>query len=122
MTQVQTCPENARAIFYCHSQCADGIYVLIDRHLFTCHARHGERFTGQCRANHHRLFNRLLHRAADLGPLSDHLGRRMPLFIGMVLFIIGSVGCALSTDMSQIVFGESFRRWARVLAQCWLAR
>lgn len=33
------------------------------------------------------------------GPLSDHLGRRVPLFIGMVLFIIGSVGCALSTDM-----------------------
>ncbi|MEQ9945623.1 multidrug effflux MFS transporter [Pectobacterium aroidearum] len=43
------------------------------------------------------------------GPLSDHLGRRVPLFIGMVLFIIGSVGCALSTDMSQIVFWRVFQ-------------
>ncbi|MBQ4775740.1 multidrug effflux MFS transporter [Pectobacterium versatile] len=43
------------------------------------------------------------------GPLSDHLGRRIPLFIGMVLFIIGSVGCALSTDMSQIVFWRVFQ-------------
>ncbi|WP_323663682.1 multidrug effflux MFS transporter [Pectobacterium carotovorum] len=43
------------------------------------------------------------------GPLSDHLGRRIPLFIGMVLFIIGSVGCALSTDMPQIVFWRVFQ-------------
>ncbi len=43
------------------------------------------------------------------GPLSDHLGRRIPLFIGMVLFIIGSVGCALSTDMLQIVFWRIFQ-------------
>ncbi|MFJ5449029.1 multidrug effflux MFS transporter [Pectobacterium carotovorum] len=43
------------------------------------------------------------------GPLSDHLGRRIPLFIGMVLFIIGSVGCALSTDMPQIVFWRIFQ-------------
>ncbi|WP_233976693.1 multidrug effflux MFS transporter [Pectobacterium versatile] len=48
------------------------------------------------------------------GPLSDHLGRRIPLFIGMVLFIIGSVGCALSTDMSQIVFWRVFQ----VLGAC----
>jgi DHA1 family bicyclomycin/chloramphenicol resistance-like MFS transporter len=33
------------------------------------------------------------------GPISDHFGRRLPLFIGMVLFIIGSVGCALSNAM-----------------------
>ncbi|WP_405079452.1 multidrug effflux MFS transporter [Pectobacterium carotovorum] len=43
------------------------------------------------------------------GPLSDHLGRRIPLFIGMILFIIGSVGCALSTDMPQIVFWRIFQ-------------
>lgn len=43
------------------------------------------------------------------GPLSDHLGRRVPLMIGMVLFIIGSVGCALSTDMAQIVFWRVFQ-------------
>lgn len=43
------------------------------------------------------------------GPISDHLGRRTPLFIGMVLFIIGSAGCALSTDITQIVFWRVFQ-------------
>lgn len=43
------------------------------------------------------------------GPLSDHFGRRKPLFVGMALFIIGSVGCALSTDISQIVFWRVFQ-------------
>ena len=43
------------------------------------------------------------------GPLSDHFGRRLPLFIGMALFMIGSVGCALSTDISQIVFWRVFQ-------------
>lgn len=43
------------------------------------------------------------------GPISDRIGRRIPLFIGMVLFVIGSVGCALSTDMPQIVFWRVFQ-------------
>lgn len=43
------------------------------------------------------------------GPLSDHFGRRKPLFIGMALFIIGSVGCALSTDITHIVFWRVFQ-------------
>ncbi|MGC6077490.1 multidrug effflux MFS transporter [Citrobacter portucalensis] len=43
------------------------------------------------------------------GPISDHMGRRKPLFIGMVLFIIGSTGCALSTSITQIVFWRVFQ-------------
>lgn len=43
------------------------------------------------------------------GPISDHLGRRKPLFIGMVLFIIGSAGCAMSTSITQIVFWRVFQ-------------
>ncbi|WP_261640726.1 multidrug effflux MFS transporter [Erwinia mallotivora] len=43
------------------------------------------------------------------GPLSDHFGRRLPLFVGMVLFIIGSVGCALSENIGQIVFWRVFQ-------------
>ena len=43
------------------------------------------------------------------GPISDHLGRRIPLFIGMTLFIIGSAGCALSTDITHIVFWRVFQ-------------
>lgn len=43
------------------------------------------------------------------GPISDRYGRRVPLFIGMFLFVIGSVGCALSTDIVQIVFWRIFQ-------------
>ena len=43
------------------------------------------------------------------GPISDHLGRRTPLFIGMVLFVIGSVGCAGSTTINEIVFWRVFQ-------------
>lgn len=43
------------------------------------------------------------------GPISDYLGRRIPLFIGMGLFIIGSIGCALSTDILHIVFWRVFQ-------------
>lgn len=43
------------------------------------------------------------------GPLSDHFGRKAPLFIGLTLFVIGSVGCALSTDITHIVFWRVFQ-------------
>ncbi|MBA0034871.1 multidrug effflux MFS transporter [Pantoea sp. BIGb0393] len=43
------------------------------------------------------------------GPLSDHFGRKVPLFIGLVLFVMGSVGCALSSDITQIVFWRVFQ-------------
>lgn len=43
------------------------------------------------------------------GPLSDRFGRRRPMFFGMGLFVIGSAGCALSTDMVQIVFWRVFQ-------------
>lgn len=43
------------------------------------------------------------------GPISDRFGRRLPLFIGMVFFVTGAVGCALSTDIVQIVFWRVFQ-------------
>ena len=43
------------------------------------------------------------------GPISDQLGRRLPLIFGMVFFVIGSVGCALSADMKEIVFWRIFQ-------------
>ncbi|HFC8495725.1 TPA: multidrug effflux MFS transporter [Neisseria subflava] len=43
------------------------------------------------------------------GPISDRIGRKLPLFIGMVLFVIGSVGCALSESMSAVVFWRIFQ-------------
>ena len=37
------------------------------------------------------------------GPISDRYGRRIPVAIGVVLFIIGSVGCALSASATQMM-------------------
>ncbi len=43
------------------------------------------------------------------GPISDHIGRRNPLFMGMFLFTIGSIGCAMSQTIEQIVFWRVFQ-------------
>lgn len=37
------------------------------------------------------------------GPISDRLGRKWPIAIGVVVFAIGSAGCALSTEASHII-------------------
>lgn len=38
------------------------------------------------------------------GPLSDRFGRKPVLLLGMVIFCIASVNCALSTTIEQLVF------------------
>ena len=35
------------------------------------------------------------------GPVSDMLGRKAPLYFGLVLFAVGSIGCALAPDVTQ---------------------
>ena len=37
------------------------------------------------------------------GPLSDMLGRKIPLYFGVGLFGVGSVGCALASDIETLV-------------------
>ncbi|WP_319498839.1 multidrug effflux MFS transporter [uncultured Cohaesibacter sp.] len=37
------------------------------------------------------------------GPLSDGIGRRLPIALGIVLFLIGSAGCGLSADVTSII-------------------
>ncbi|MDR3369706.1 multidrug effflux MFS transporter [Rhodoferax sp.] len=37
------------------------------------------------------------------GPISDTYGRRRPIAIGLLLFILGSVGCAMSATASQML-------------------
>jgi MFS transporter, DHA1 family, multidrug resistance protein len=37
------------------------------------------------------------------GPLSDRIGRRRPIAIGMVLYIIGSIGCAVSHGVEGMI-------------------
>ena len=43
------------------------------------------------------------------GPISDRIGRKIPLIIGIILFIIGSIGCATSTNMTMVVFWRVFQ-------------
>lgn len=38
------------------------------------------------------------------GPIGDRYGRRLPIAIGLLLFIIGSAGCALSVSAVTIIF------------------
>jgi len=37
------------------------------------------------------------------GPASDMFGRKPPLYVGIVLFVIGSIGCALSPGIGWLV-------------------
>ena len=37
------------------------------------------------------------------GPLSDRIGRRMPIAIGMALYIVGSIGCAVSQGVGEMI-------------------
>ncbi|MEG3061305.1 MAG: multidrug effflux MFS transporter [Comamonas sp.] len=43
------------------------------------------------------------------GPVSDRIGRRRPLVMGVLLFVIGSVGCALSQTLGEIVLWRMFQ-------------
>ncbi|MDB5849268.1 MAG: Bcr/CflA family drug resistance efflux transporter, partial [Rhodoferax sp.] len=37
------------------------------------------------------------------GPVSDMVGRKLPLYFGLLLFAAGSVGCALAPDIHTLV-------------------
>jgi len=37
------------------------------------------------------------------GPISDRYGRRLPVALGIALFIVGSMGCALATSAEQLI-------------------
>ena len=50
------------------------------------------------------------------GPISDRIGRKIPIYIGMILFVIGSVGCAMSENIGQIVFWRVFQAFGACTA------
>ena len=37
------------------------------------------------------------------GPISDRFGRRLPLLIGLAIFVVASVGCAMASDPAQLI-------------------
>lgn len=39
-----------------------------------------------------------------IGPISDRYGRRKPLVAGLILFVIGSVGCVYSASLNEMMF------------------
>lgn len=43
------------------------------------------------------------------GPLSDRFGRKLPLYIGLIVFIIASIGCALSTSVTMLIIFRLFQ-------------
>ncbi|TCP04070.1 DHA1 family bicyclomycin/chloramphenicol resistance-like MFS transporter [Rubrivivax gelatinosus] len=43
------------------------------------------------------------------GPVSDRIGRKRPLLIGLALFVVGSIGCALSQSIAAVVFWRVFQ-------------
>ncbi|TYC49753.1 multidrug effflux MFS transporter [Rhodobacterales bacterium] len=40
------------------------------------------------------------------GPLADRFGRKMPVYIGLVVFILGSILCATAIDISALTVGR----------------
>ncbi|MBU0483799.1 MAG: multidrug effflux MFS transporter [Proteobacteria bacterium] len=43
---------------------------------------------------------------AIYGPLSDQIGRKPPMYFGLLLFIIGSIGCALAPDVLILIISR----------------
>jgi DHA1 family bicyclomycin/chloramphenicol resistance-like MFS transporter len=56
------------------------------------------------------------------GPISDRYGRRGPVAAGLILFLIGSAGCALSGSATALMAGVSSRHSAPAPASCWPGR
>jgi MFS transporter, DHA1 family, multidrug resistance protein len=48
------------------------------------------------------------------GPLLDRLGRKKPLYIGLAVYILASVGCALATSINGLIF----LRFVQALGSC----
>lgn len=43
------------------------------------------------------------------GPISDRIGRKKTLYAGMAIFTIGSIGCAMSDSITEIVIWRVFQ-------------
>ena len=50
------------------------------------------------------------------GSLSDRFGRKFMIFVGLIIFIIGSLICAISTDIYTMLFGRLLQGCGAVCA------
>lgn len=46
---------------------------------------------------------------AIYGPLSDQIGRKPPMYFGLALFIVGSIGCALAPNIQILIISRFFQ-------------
>jgi len=46
------------------------------------------------------------------GPISDMMGRKPPLYAGLLLFALASVGCAMATDIQTLIVLRFVQAWA----------
>lgn len=44
-----------------------------------------------------------------VGPLSDRLGRQMPILIGLCIFVLGTIWCAFASDLFGLLIGRSIQ-------------
>jgi DHA1 family bicyclomycin/chloramphenicol resistance-like MFS transporter len=44
-----------------------------------------------------------------VGPLSDRLGRQLPILIGLCIFVLGTIGCAFAVDLLGLLIGRSIQ-------------
>jgi DHA1 family bicyclomycin/chloramphenicol resistance-like MFS transporter len=43
------------------------------------------------------------------GPLLDRFGRKMPLYVGMIIYVLSSIGCALSWSIELLIVMRFFQ-------------
>ena len=43
------------------------------------------------------------------GPLSDRFGRKMPILIGLCIFVLGTMWCAFAADLPDLLIGRSIQ-------------
>jgi DHA1 family bicyclomycin/chloramphenicol resistance-like MFS transporter len=44
-----------------------------------------------------------------VGPLSDRFGRRIPILVGLCIFVVGTTWCALASDLSSLLVARSIQ-------------
>ncbi|MEZ4849829.1 MAG: MFS transporter [Bacteroidia bacterium] len=41
------------------------------------------------------------------GPLLERFGRKRPLYVGLVIYAMASLGCAMAGSVEQLIFSDS---------------